>query len=288
MLGLSMSLEIKFHIVIPFGGNSDFLIRTLESVVDQSYSHWDLTIIDDGTGLDLEVILERFLDKVSIVFLPEKVGIVSIFDLSIKELTGDLGMILGADDVLERDFLFHMAEAWNRNPLATLIHPRVLTINEHSEVEVGFLDRFKHIIAPTNFKSNLKGRLLIYSLISGNWMYFTSSTFNISHLKLLKFNPNLKIAMDWDLALRMAMAGYSFGYSEDAVFYYRRHGDSFSMRQDASLLRLKEEIWVIKGVRKQALKNKSIDIWLFSFFHFYSQINFLYRKLTNFIRHRHN
>jgi GT2 family glycosyltransferase len=283
-----MDLPVKFHIVIPFGGNSDLLVETLNSVIDQSYSHWNLTIIDDGTGLDLEVILKKFLDRVTIVFLPKKVGIVSIFDLSIKELTGDLGMILGADDVLEPDFLFHMAAAWNRNPLVTLIHPRVITINEQSEVEIGFLDRFKRIIAPTSFKRILKGRLLTYSLISGNWMYFTSSTFRVDHLKLLKFNSSLKIAMDWDLALRMAMAGYSFGYSKKSVFYYRRHGNSFSMRQDASLDRLKEEMQVIKDVRKRALKNKSMDIWFFSYFHFYSQINFLYRKFTNFIRRPHN
>ena len=281
-----MDLPIKFHIVIPFGGNSDFLIKTLNSVVDQSYSHWDLTIIDDGTGLDLEVILKEFLGRVAIVFLPKKVGIVSIFDLSIKELTGDLGMILGADDVLEPDFLFHMAEAWYRNPHVTLIHPRVITINEQSEVEIGFLDRFKRMIAPTSFKTILKGRLLTYSLISGNWMYFTSSTFKINHLKLLKFNPSLKIAMDWDLALRMAMAGYSFGYSKESVFYYRRHGNSFSMRQDASFERLNEELEVIKGVRERALKTRSMDIWLFSYFHFYSQLNFFYRKFTNFTKHR--
>ena len=112
-------------------------------------------------------------------------------------------------------------------------------------------------------------------------MYFTSSTFKINVLKELRFRPDLKIAMDWDLALRMAMGGHTFAYSKDSVFYYRRHGNSFSMNADSSVLRLKEELEVIKSGRKLARTMKFIDIWFISFFHFYSQLNFLHRKITN-------
>ena len=172
-----MGTLINFNIVIPFGGNADFLAETVDSVFHQSYQNWTLTIIDDGTGVNLEQCLRGYLERISLIVLPKKIGIVSIFDLAIDELTGEIGMILGADDILHRDFLFHMANAWTKNPEVALIHPRVVTINEKSVVEIGFLDRFKRTIAPTNFKNVLRGRYLIYSLINGNWMYFTSSTF---------------------------------------------------------------------------------------------------------------
>jgi hypothetical protein len=247
-----------------------------------------LTIIDDGTKIDLTTYLNEYLDRATFMILPQKIGIASIFDFSIDTLEGEFGMILGADDILERDFLFHMAEAWRRNPSVSLIHPRVITINENSEIEIDFLDRFKQVIAPTNFKIILKGRLLVYSLISGNWMYFTSSTFRVSTLKSLKFNPDLKIAMDWDLSLRMAIGGHKFGHSKDSIFYYRRHGNSFSMREDMSVLRIKEELRVIKNARQLAKDNKSFDIWFISFFHFYSQLNYLYRKFTNYRKRRNS
>jgi glycosyltransferase involved in cell wall biosynthesis len=276
---------INFSIVIPFGGNADLLAETVDSVFHQSYQNWTLTIIDDGTGVNLEQRLRDYLDRISLIVLPKKIGIVSIFDLAIDELTGEIGMILGADDILHRDFLFHMANGWTKNPEVSLIHPRVVTINEKSEVEIGFLDRFKRTIAPTNFKNILKGRYLVYSLISGNWMYFTSSTFSVGQLKKLRFASYLEIAMDWDLALRMAMSGHTFTYSKDAIFYYRRHSNSFSMNTESSAHRLKEELTVIKSLRNRAIKSKSFDIWFISFFHFYSQLNFLYRKITSYKDH---
>jgi glycosyltransferase involved in cell wall biosynthesis len=277
---------IKFSVVIPFGGNADLLVETVDSIFNQSYQDWDLTIIDDGTTVDLEAYLYNYLDQINLIVLPKKIGIVAIFDLAIDTLAGEIGMILGADDVLHRDFFFHMANAWYTNPEAALIHPRVITINRNSDVEIGFVDRFKILIAPTNFKSVLRGRYLIYTLISGNWMYFTSSTFKISQLKEWRFAPDLKIAMDWDLALRMSMGGKTFAYSKDAIFYYRRHSNSFSMNADSSVLRLKEELAVMKKVRKLAKKTKSMDIWFISLFHFYSQLNFLHRKIANRSKHQ--
>jgi len=276
-----MITPIRFSVVIPFDGNPELLVETIDSIFNQSYKNWDLTVIDDGTNLKLETYLQGYLDRVNIVVLPQKVGIVEIFDLAIDALVGDFGMILGADDVLEQEFLFHMAQAWNKYPTVSLIHPKVITINGDSKIHSGFLDQFKRFIAPTNFKGVLKGRLLTYSLVIGNWMYFTSSTFKVKLLKELRFKADLKIAMDWDLALRMAMSGHSFGYSNQSIFYYRRHRNSFSMREDTSSIRLKEELGVLRCVGSVAREKRQLDIWFISKLHFCSQLNYIFRKISS-------
>ena len=281
-----MLTPIKFSVVIPFGGNPELLVETIDSVFKQSYRNWDLTVIDDGTNLKLDSYLAGYLDRINLVILPQKVGIVNIFDLAIDTLVGEVGMILGADDVLEKEFFYHMAEAWYKNPEVSLVHPKVITINEDSTLQVGFLDGFKRLISPTNFKEILKGRFLTYSLINGNWMYFTSSTFKVNLLKELRFRPEFSIAMDWDLALRMAISGHSFGYSNQSIFYYRRHRNSFSMREDSSRIRLEEELRVLKCAGKIARERGFFDIWLISRFHIYSQLNFLFRKITSHIKNR--
>jgi len=277
-----VEFPIKFSLVIPFGGDPEFLVKTVESVFEQTYDFWDLTIIDDGTNIDLKNILGIYLDRISIIFLPEKVGIVAIFDLAIEKLRGEIGMILGADDLLESNFLLEMAKAWKEFPEVTLIHPRVLTINEKSSIEIGFVDRFKQIIAPTNFRNIISGRTLIYSLLAGNWMYFTSSTFRIDKLKLYRFSPELQIAMDWELALRFSLDGDAFGYCEESIFFYRRHKNSFSMRDETARLRLKEEMQVVKTSGNVAKEKGQFDVWLFSKLHSYSYLNFTLRKMSSY------
>jgi glycosyltransferase involved in cell wall biosynthesis len=280
MLDFTMGKPITFSLVIPFGGNSELLMQTVESVLNQSYKDWTLLIINDGTDFDLYQILRPYSNRIEVLSLPEKIGIARIFDLAIDKLTGEIGMILGADDLLGENFLQGMSQAWATSPNVALIHPKVITIDEESRITSGFVDLVKRYIAPTRFKRLICGRLLLYSLLNGNWMYFTSSTFNVSKLKAYRFNTEFKIAMDWELALRMGLAGETFGYCRDAIFFYRRHKNSFSMLRESSTLRLHEEIKVVRDFGRYARKLGKIDLWIFSGLHFYSYLNFLMRKFS--------
>jgi glycosyltransferase involved in cell wall biosynthesis len=281
MLDLSMEKPITFSLVIPFGGNPGLLLKTVESVLKQSYEHWNLLIINDGTGLDLHHVLREYTGRFEVISLPEKIGITKIFDLAIDKLTGQVGMILGADDLLEENFLQGMSKAWISSPKVALIHPKVITIDEESRIKSGFVDHFKHYIAPTNFKRILRGRMLLYSLLNGNWMYFTSSTFRVSKLKTYRFKSEFQVAMDWELALRMALAGEVFGYSKESVFFYRRHQNSFSMLKESSSMRLREEVKVVYDFGRSARKLRKLDLWIFSRLHFNSYLNFAFRKLSS-------
>ncbi len=275
-----MGTPITFSVVIPFGGNSSLLLKTVESVFNQSYEDWNLLIINDGTGFDLNYVLRPYNERLEVLSLPEKIGIAKIFDLAIEKLTGEVGMILGADDLLEENFLQEMSKAWASSPDVVLIHPKVMTIDEESRIKKGFVDLYKSFIAPTNFKRDIRGRILLYSLLNGNWMYFTSSTFRISKLKTYRFKSEFKIAMDWELALRMALAGEIFGYSKESLFYYRRHQNSFSMMKESSSMRLREEIRVVYDFGRDALKLGKLDLWILSRLHFNSYLNFALRKLS--------
>jgi glycosyltransferase involved in cell wall biosynthesis len=281
MLDLTMDKSITFSLVIPFGGNPGLLLKTVESVVNQSYKDWQLLIINDGTGFDLHHILNSYTDRFEVLSLPEKIGIVKIFDLAIEKLTGEVGMILGADDLLDENFLQGMSKAWASTPNVALIHPKVITIDDESRITSGFVNLFKHYIAPTNFKRVLRGRTLLYSLLNGNWMYFTSSTFRVSKLKTYRFKSEFQIAMDWELALRMAMAGEVFGYSNESVFFYRRHQNSFSMMKGSSSMRLREEVKVVYDFGRYARKLGKLDLWILSRLHVSSYLNFAFRKLSS-------
>jgi hypothetical protein len=203
-----------------------------------------------------------------------------MFDLAIDTLDGDVGMILGADDLLDQYYLQEMAKAWLLNPTAVLVHPRVKIIDERSSAKSVVVDYIKFAMTPFNFRKVICGRVLLYSLIPGNWMYFTASTFRIDALKKFRFKPELKITMDWDIAFRFAFAELKFAYCREAKFYYRRHSNSFSMKKESSSERLAEELYVIKNAGSAAKHHKMYDVWLLSKLHFFSQVNYILRKFS--------
>ena len=55
--------DIKFSIVVPNYNNGDWIDKTIESVINQTYNNWELYIIDDmSTDNSIEVI-KKYVDK---------------------------------------------------------------------------------------------------------------------------------------------------------------------------------------------------------------------------------
>ena len=240
-------------VVIPFGGNFDFLIQTVESVITQDYPFWHLYILDDNTQLDDLQSYVLLLDnpKVTLIRYESKQGIKRIFDESISTFNNQWGMILGADDLLEKHFLHEMSLAIKTFPKSILIQPSIKIIDSESQGINPFVDKVKNILKGRTKVGVVSRSRLSKTLILGNWMYFGASVFNTKFLKENRFNPDLQIAMDYEIILRMVEMNAQIVTWPRAVFSYRRHSGSYSNSPEHLDLRFKEEMKIIKEYSKQ-------------------------------------
>ena len=150
-MGISVDATSKityFDVVIPFGGNFDYLIQTVESVTTQDYPHWHLYILDDYTQIqELKSYVKRLNNsKITLIHYETKLGIKRIFDESISTFKNQWGMILGADDLLEKYFLHEMSLAIQEFPKSIMIQPSVNIIDSTSQAVFPIVDQVKKLL----------------------------------------------------------------------------------------------------------------------------------------------
>lgn len=237
-----------FDVVIPFGGNLDYLIQTVESVINQDHPYWHIFILDDKTQLDE---LQRYFDnlnnrKITLVRYKEKLGIKKIFDESISTFNNQWGMILGADDLLEKNFLFEMSLAVRKFPKSVLIQPSIRIIDSNNKEINPLVDKVKRALRGRTKAGAVSKRKLTRTLALGNWMYFGASVFDTKFLKENRFNPNFQIAMDYELILRMVEMNAQIVSWPNALFTYRRHSSSYSNSPEHLDFRFNEEMKIMK------------------------------------------
>lgn len=243
---------VHIDVVIPFGGNFDYLNQTVESVTNQNYPYWHLYILDDNTQIAELVSYVKGLDnpKITLTHYRPKLGIKRIFDESISTFENRWGMILGADDVLEKNYLIEMSRAIQEFPKSIMIQPSISIIDSVGKDILPFVDRVKKILKGSLGAGAVSRNRLSKTMLLGNWMYFGASVFNTKFLKENRFNPDFQIAMDYELILRMIEMDSQIVIWPEAKFLYRRHSRSYSNTPKHLDLRFKEEMKIMKNYSK--------------------------------------
>lgn len=85
-------------IILPTYNRADFIGAALDSVFAQTYSHWELVIVDDGSTDDTGRVLERYVDPRMVVIHRENGGVSAARNTGITRCTGEVIALLDSDD----------------------------------------------------------------------------------------------------------------------------------------------------------------------------------------------
>jgi hypothetical protein len=136
---------------------------------------------------------------------------------------------MGADDVLEPNFVAVIQDTIIKNPDAAMIHPQVSVIDESNNQISTRSDEVKSKIRDSHKSATvLSGEPLASSLMKGNWMYFPSITWRTKTIQEIGFRPGFNVCQDLGLAMDLIMQGGKMVLIEDEIFKYRRHTASDS------------------------------------------------------------
>ena len=118
-------------IVIPVYNAERFLRRCLDSVINQSYCHWEALCVNDGSTDDSELILKEYSEKDSrIRVFSQKNGGASVArNTGLHVAKGDYVYFLDSDDKLCPDCLSLLWEEITRHPSVEMV------IGAHETVE---------------------------------------------------------------------------------------------------------------------------------------------------------
>lgn len=99
-------LKHKISIITPCYNSSDFILETIKSVLNQTYTHWEWWIVDDNSSDDsVEKIRQNPDPRINLIALDENVGAAEARNIGIKNATGRFITFLDSDDVWLPHFL---------------------------------------------------------------------------------------------------------------------------------------------------------------------------------------
>ncbi len=110
-------------VFIPAYNAGSFVAQAVNSVLAQSYPHYELIVIDDGSTDDTAAVLApyRAEPKVRLYRNPDNIGMAPTWNMGLKLAQGQLVAKLDADDFYEPNYLQTVVDFWRKQPQAGLI-----------------------------------------------------------------------------------------------------------------------------------------------------------------------
>ncbi len=195
---------------------------TIESVLAQTYPHWELWLIDGKSTLsEVRELLEEVEKKdqrIHVVFLEENLGISGNTNEGLKRAQGDFVAFLDHDDLLAPNMLYEVVDALNQDPHTDIVYFDEDKISADGQV------RKDPWFKPRAWSPDL--------LLSVN--YLMHSVFRRSLLQEVGgFDPQMDGAQDWDLALRCTEKTQKIRHIPKVLYHWRQVPGSAAAAADA-------------------------------------------------------
>jgi glycosyltransferase involved in cell wall biosynthesis len=120
-------LNSKVSIIVPFYNREKFLAETIESILAQTHSNWELMLVNDGSTDRGDRIARQFISQhPEMIFLyshPDRAnrGASASRNLGVRKASGDLITFLDSDDILLPTSLEKELKAFQENPDADAV-----------------------------------------------------------------------------------------------------------------------------------------------------------------------
>jgi len=128
--------KIKFSVGIP-AYKSHFLNECISSILNQSYTEFELIIVNDYSPHPIDEIVEQFNDNRIRYFKNIKntgaENVANNFNNCLEKAQGDFFILMGDDDKMEPDYLEEFVNLINKYPTLDVYHCRSLIIDENSQ-----------------------------------------------------------------------------------------------------------------------------------------------------------
>lgn len=213
---------MKFSILIAHYNNAEYFKDCYQSLLDQTYKNWEAIILDDASKFEEKEEVKKIIkdDARFLYFENDKNSGVGITKSKLIELaTGDICCFVDPDDAIKSTALQASFEIFSKEKNTVLAYSKFISCDQHLNPISGFKSAMQ---VPNGDK------------------YFFNYPVQIAHLVCFrkeiyeqteKMNPEMKIAEDQDLYLKMYEKG-NVKFIDEANYLYRTHSGGISQNEN--------------------------------------------------------
>jgi glycosyltransferase involved in cell wall biosynthesis len=206
-------------VIIPVFNGTNYLSEAIESVLAQTFTNFEILIIDDGSTDSTWDIIQSFGEKVR-GFHKENGGVASALNLGIKEMRGDWFAWLSHDDVWIPQKLERQIDFLTKHREFKACYSDYYEINSTGEI-------IRAVTTSWNQKNDAIWVLFYDVCIHGSSMIIHKTIFE----KIGLFNEKLLFTQDGEMWIRILM-NYEIGRVPEILIKGRIHPDQGSHKHE--------------------------------------------------------
>jgi glycosyltransferase involved in cell wall biosynthesis len=212
-------MQPRVSVILPIYNGERYLDEAIESVLSQTYAHYEIIAVNDGSRDRSAAIVRKHLPSERIKYIEQaNQGVASARNTGIEQSSGEFITFLDQDDL------------W----LPQKLEKQVAFMESHSDVAL--VHSRVECIDGAGIPISCKGHVYVdettgycaQSLLVGNRIAVLTVMLRRSCLDVVgRLNQTLAPSDDWDLWLRLAVH-YPFGFMDEVLAKYRVHDSNES------------------------------------------------------------
>jgi glycosyltransferase involved in cell wall biosynthesis len=233
-----------FSVLIANFNNGKYLMDCIASVRAQTYTNWEIVLVDDGSTDDSSSLYKQLEQdsRIHIYFNEENRGCGYTKNRCVQLANGEICGFLDADDTLEKDALRVMSDVHRERPDVSLAYSLYNEVDEN----MGFISVSK-LQKPIQ-----EGKTLIDQQVVSHFVSFKKSSYKMTE----GISTYLKCAEDHDLYFKLEEVG-KLAFVDKVLYNYRTNtGQNTSLGKNEQKASFWNIIVMMEACRRRGVEWK--------------------------------
>lgn len=173
-------------IIMPSWNTENYIAETIQSVINQTYTNWELIIVDDCSKDNTDAVVASFNDdRIKYLHNDKNLGAALTRNKAMREARGEWIAFLDSDDLWARDKLDHQINFMKRNGYS-------LSFTEYEKIDEYSRSINVYVSGPEKVN---KRKMYNYDYIGQLTMMYSAKEFGLIQIKDIKKNNDYAIRL---------------------------------------------------------------------------------------------
>lgn len=215
---------MRFSVIIPLYNKAPYVEKALRSVMDQSFTDYEIIVVDDGSKDESASIAETILKESTAKYQlirQENAGVSMARNNGVAHSQGDYLCFLDADDWWDPSFLEEISSLIDKYPEAGIYGTSYTIVNE---------TKHKTRVAPIGVETGFEKGYINYCQVYAKTLAMPLTSISVAiprhvFVQMEGFPKGIKLGEDFLLWIRIALK-YLVAFLNKPLAYYNQDSDS--------------------------------------------------------------